>query len=105
MPGLWKNEPEIEGGKYLVLRRDGSQPEWPYFVLGARDPAAALALKAYAKEARRRGMSEKYCADVENLSEDFITFRFKHGPGDPDAPRHREDDPEIVARMGQGIPS
>ena len=31
---------EFSEGKFLVVRRDGSIPHWPHFVLGARDPAA-----------------------------------------------------------------
>src|ERR1700704_5669978 len=38
--GLWRNQEGTREGKYLVQRRDGSIPEWPYFVIGARDPAA-----------------------------------------------------------------
>ena len=38
--------------KYLVVRRDGSIPKWPAFVLGARDPCALFALRAYARKAQ-----------------------------------------------------
>lgn len=38
-------------GKYLVVRRDGTAPAWPYIVLGARDPSAPAALRAYVEHA------------------------------------------------------
>ncbi len=102
MAGLWMKDPDLKGGKFLVLRRDGTQPEWPYFVLGARDPAAARALMAYSKEARRQGMDETYCDDIRELAAVFIAYRKKHGPGDPDAPPHRKDDEAVVEKMTEG---
>ena len=36
-----------------MVRRDGTIPTWPYFVMGARDPAAAWALFAYGDQAER----------------------------------------------------
>lgn len=32
------------GKKFLVLRRDGTIPDWPWFVLGGEDPMAPGAL-------------------------------------------------------------
>lgn len=74
-------------------------PEWPYFVLGARDPAAPHAIREYAYACRDRGMDEQYCHDLLNLAEEFAAFRRVHGTGDPDAAPHREDDPEVIAKM------
>lgn len=99
MAGLWKNNPETPGGKYLVKRRDGTVPEWPYFVIGAADPVAPTALRAYADEAERLGLDPAYVADVRALAAEFEAYRAERGPGDPDAPRHRTDDPETVALM------
>ena len=48
--GLWRNNPETPEGKYLVKRRDGTIPEWPYFVMGAADGASPDALREYAKQ-------------------------------------------------------
>ena len=33
--------------KYLVVRRDGTVPRWPWFVLGGRDQAARDAMRFY----------------------------------------------------------
>jgi hypothetical protein len=38
---IWAKTDEFHEGKFLVVRRDGSVPHWPHFVLGARDPVAA----------------------------------------------------------------
>ena len=99
MAGLWRNNPDTPGGKYLVRRRDGTIPEWPYFVIGAADPAAPAALRAYAGEAERLGMDLAYVSDLLDLANQFEEYRANAGPGDPDAPRHRTDDPETVAAM------
>jgi hypothetical protein len=91
-------------GKYLVLRRDGTVPEWPNFVLGAKDPAAPVALRAYAEEARRLNMDYQYVSDLLRLADEFDAFRIE-GPGkrgDPDAPLHRKDDPRIIEAMQTG---
>jgi hypothetical protein len=88
--------------KYLVVRRDGTVPDFPYLVLGARDPAAPAALRAYADEAGRLGMDKEFCEDIRGQAADFERYRAEHGDGDPDAPQHRRDDPETVARLKAG---
>lgn len=102
MARLWKNTNGTREGKYLVQRRDGSVPEWPYFVIGASDPAAPQALYAYATRAESHGMDPEYCADIRKLAEEFEHWRAEHQDGDPDAPRHREDNPAIIALMRTG---
>lgn len=102
MAGLWRYNEETKGGKYLVLRRDGTVPEWPYMVLGAKDPAVPFALRAYADEAARRGFDPVYVADIRRMADEFYAFRAEHGEGDPDAPKHRHDDPTVVKRMLNG---
>lgn len=97
--GLWRNEPETPEGKYLVKRRDGTVVEWPNFVLGARDPAAPAALRAYADAAEKHGMAEVFVNDVRLLARQFEAYRQEHGAGDPDRGRHREDDPDTVSEM------
>lgn len=99
MAGLWSKDPSFAGGKFLVKRRDGTVPEWPYFVLGARDPAAPAALRAYAVRAEQLSMDPAYVADLYHLADQFEEFRKDWGTGDPDAPRHRTDDPETIAEM------
>jgi hypothetical protein len=88
--------------KFLVVRRDGTVPEWPYIVMGGRDPAAPAALRAYADTAHELGMDEEYVADLRGLADDFDAYRHDHGAGDPDAPPHRPDDPFVIARFGRG---
>lgn len=85
--------------KFLVRRRDGSVPPWPYFVLGAADPAAPSALRQYALNASRHGMDSEYCSQVHLLAARFDEWRKENHTGDPDAVAHRQDDPEIVAAI------
>src|SRR4051812_26870453 len=102
MAGLWRNNPETSEGKYLVKRRDGTIPSWPYFVIGGVDPAAPDALRAYADEAERLGMDPAYVADVRAMATIFEDWREECGDGNPDGPRHRIDDPATVAEMRKG---
>ena len=95
--GLWMNDPATPEGKYpVVLRRDGTALEAPYFVLVARDPCFEAAMRAYADEAERRGFDPQYVADVRAFADQAEGIRQQYGEGDPDAPRHREDDPLIL---------
>lgn len=89
--------------KYLVVRRDGTVPDFPYLVIGARDPIAPAALRAYADEAERLGIGDReWWDDIRGQAGDFERYRREHGDGDPEAPRHREDDPGIVAKFKAG---
>ena len=89
--------------KFLVQRRDGTVPEWPYIVLGARDPAVPAALRALADEYENiGGYDPEYIADIRQLAEEYGTFRDFYGSGDPDAGPHRTDDPTVVERITFG---
>lgn len=99
---LWRFGKEKPEGKYLVTRRDGTVPAWPSFVLGARDPAAPAALRAYADAAEKLNYDREYVADLRTLAVEFDAYRAQAGSGDPDAPPHRKDDPATVARMSEG---
>ncbi len=99
--GLWRKS-GIAGGKYLVQRRDGTVPDWPYFVLGSKDPAAPAALRAYADAAEKNGMDQRYVTDVRVMADEFDNYRTEQGVGDPDAAPHRQDDPGTVQRMRNG---
>lgn len=101
MARLWRNTEGTREGKYLVTRRDGTIPEWPYFVIGAADPAAPAALQAYADACEVWMMDPEYVADLRDLANAFALWRDEHGAGDPDAPRHRKDDPDTIAKMRQ----
>lgn len=105
MARLWKNVPATRGGKYLVLRRDGTIPSWPHFVLGAKDPATPVALVAYSTECRRLGFDPQFVDDTRDLADEFRQFLATYGMGDPDASPHRKDDPAIVAAMDREVPA
>lgn len=95
---LWLNNTETPEGKYpILLRRDGTPVEHPFFAMLARDPAAPAALRAYADEAERLRYDPAMIADVRELANAYEAYRINHGNGDPDAPRHRKDDPAILA--------
>jgi hypothetical protein len=98
MGGLWRKN-GIAGGKYLVTRRDGTVPEWDWFVLGSKDPAAPAGLRAYADMADVLGFDPQYVADIRQLAAEFESYHLRNGVGDPDGKPHRMDDPVTVARM------
>ena len=102
--GLWRNNPDTPEGKYLVTRRDGTIPQWPSFVLGARDPAAAFALRAYAVAAYVMGFNRQYVKDVWEAAAHFSSFREADGSSSPDSPPPKDmvDDPETVKKMKDG---
>ena len=102
MAGLFRNNEATQEGKYLVKRRDGTIPVWPSFVLGARDPAAAAALRSYSKAAKANGIDLQYCTEVMTLAAQFDEYRAVHGVGEPDTGYDLIDDPDIVAEMQQG---
>jgi len=97
MAGLWRKKDGL--GKYLIVRRDGTMPEWPSFVLGARDPHAPGALRDYADRAEKAGEDPEYVADVREMADEFEKLRAEMGPGDPSSPKHRKDDPCVLAAM------
>lgn len=101
--GVMTLDPDTPEGKYLVIRRDGTIPEWPNFILGARDPAAPAALREYAKAASAEGMSEAYVADCKTLAGEFEAFAAANGMRNPSAPRkltdRLTDNPMVLAMM------
>lgn len=102
LTGLVRDDPRTPEGKYLVKRRDGSVVEWPSFVLGARDPIAEAALRAYADEAERLGKSPGWVASLRRMADEWAAYRAERGEGDPDKGLHRIDDPATVAEMRKG---
>jgi hypothetical protein len=105
MSGLWCNREDTPEGKYLVLRRDGSVPEWPWFVLGADDPAAPAALHSYANEAQHAGMDPQYIEDIHVLAEEWAARQRQTGvvtaPYLP-PPLDMEEDPDVIEKMRLG---
>lgn len=102
MAGLWRNRKDTPEGKYLVTRRDGTTPEWSWFVLGARDPAAPAALLAYAERCESLGMDPAYVQEVRGMAVDWEQERERLGTGMPDGPPDRTDDPDVIAKMRCG---
>jgi hypothetical protein len=103
LKGLFREQPETPEGKYLVKRRDGTVVEWPSFVLGARDPHAAYALRCYASSCDRDAeIDPGFAAAVRRLADTFDKYRVQHGDGDPGAGAHRKDDPATIEEMRQG---
>lgn len=95
---LWLNDSKTPEGKYpILLRRDGTPVEHPFFAMLARDPAAPAALRAYADKAEELNYDPAMVADVRQLANNYEVYRLEHGDGDPDAPRHRKDDPVVIA--------
>lgn len=100
---VWAKTEEFSEGKFLVIRRDGTTPGWPHFVMGARDPAVPIALRAYALYSRTCGFDEAYSDSVRELADDFNAYRLSAGDGDPDARPHRVDDPVAIGMMRHEI--
>lgn len=97
---LFRDDPSTKEGKYLVKRRDGSVVEWPSFVLGARDPHAAAALRAYADSIEKDpDCHPDFPSRLRRLADEFDQYRAAHGAGDPTRGKHRKDDPATIAEM------
>lgn len=96
MSGLWREDEETPEGKYpIVLRRDGTVVTTPYFVLLERDPGFVAAMTAYADYHEREASDPAFVTDIR----DWVRHVQVEAPahGDPDAPRHRTDDPIVIA--------
>ncbi len=102
MAKLFMDTPGTEEGKYLVMRRDGTIPKWPHFVLAASDPAAPAAIRAYANVCEDQGKDPQYVACLRDLSYKFAEWLDLNGSGDPDAGPHRKDLPAVIAMMRHG---
>ena len=99
---IWTHRDDIEGGKFLVLRRDNTVFPGPHFVLGPRDPCAAIAMLAYAKAALSLRLNSEFVDSCFDHAEMMQKYRLQHGEGDPDRGPHRKDDPAIIKRMLEG---
>ena len=100
---LARHNPATKEGKYLVMRRDGTIPEWPSFVLGARDRHAAVALRAYADSiATDPDCHPDLPASIRRLADEFDQYRAERGDGDATRGIHRKDNPLVLLLMQQG---
>lgn len=104
MARLWRFNPATSEGKYLVVRRDGTIPTFEHFVLANTDEAAPAGLRGYAEACGRLGYDPEYVADLKTLADIWATaYQMGTVPkGDPDAGRHRVDDPKIIELMRKG---
>jgi hypothetical protein len=101
---LFRDFPATPEGKYLVKRRDGTVVEWPSFVLGARDPHAAAALRAYADSAAADpAIDPGFVEAVRRWADTYDRYRQEHGEGDPGRGAHRQDDAATIAEMRKGL--
>lgn len=96
---VWAKTKEFSEGKYLVVRRDGTIPPWPHFVIGADDPNAPAALRAYATQAFDNGLDPEYTASIREMASEWENRDKTHSKADPDAPPHRKDNPAIIELM------
>lgn len=98
--GLWIFDKRVPpGGKYLVLRRDGTVFPEPNFVLGARDFAAPGAMRFYAAECERMGVANpEYQEDCRRLASWMENVRRESGEGDAGKGPHRIDHPKVIAQ-------
>lgn len=104
LAGLVRDSDKTPEGKYLVKRRDGTVVEWPSFVLGARDPHAPAALRAYADSIEKDpDVHPDFPARLRRLADEFEEYRRVHGAGDPTRGIHRKDDPATIEEMRNGM--
>jgi len=102
MAKLFHHTEGYREGKFLVVRRDGTIPSWPHFVISGDDACAAVALRAYADQAERLDWDAEYVRSVRLLADEFAARRC-NPKSDPEAPPHRKDNPAIIAMMrGEG---
>lgn len=98
---IWRKTEAYSEGKYLVVRRDGTVPDWPHFVLGGDDPCVPAALRTYADEAAKQGYDPEYVQSIREQADEFETRT--GGKADPDSGPHRTDNPAVIAMMrGEG---
>ncbi len=98
---LWAKTKEFFEGKYLVVRRDGTIPQWPHFVMGGDDPCVPHALRAYATAAEIKEYDSEFVKSIRELADEW---QHKHetvgtGKADPDAPPHRKDNQAVLSLM------
>jgi hypothetical protein len=104
LTGLFRDNAKTPEGKYLVLRRDGTVPPWPSFVLGGADPHAPVALRAYADSiANDPDADTEFVARLRQWADEMDGWRREHGPGDPTRGPHRKDAPWVVELMRRGL--
>lgn len=100
---VFRERPDTPEGKYLVKRRDGTVPPWPWFVLGGADPLSPWALRFYSLLGfLMRHFTWSYVKSAWRFAAAMRRWRLEHGAGDPGMGPHRKDDPVTVAEMRRG---
>jgi hypothetical protein len=84
------------------MRRDGTVPPWPSFVLGGADPDAADTLREYARRKEARGVHPGFVAALRRWADWMDAYRAAQGDGDPEMGPHRIDDQRVVELMHLG---
>ncbi len=87
------------GKKFLVLRRDGTIPEWPWFVMGAEDPLAAGALYHYAGLCEEAGYSKEYVDMVMRAVDAMQSWAATKAMQRPDQAPPRKEDPSVLIKL------
>lgn len=96
---------KLWNGKYLVVRRDGTVPAWPSFVVGARDPGAPAALRAYVEahlahaKKNRTEPDKDYLNSVLEIAKDFEIYAELEGNGDPEAGPWRAEAHDVMTAL------
>lgn len=103
---------DAQPGKFLVIRRDGTVPDWTWCVLGAADPYAPAALRAMASEilappprdTDADRAQRAYARDLIVEADSWVAERYCRAEagkkrGDPEAGPHRVDNERILKLM------
>jgi hypothetical protein len=90
--------------KYLVVRRDGTMPQWPSFVLGAQDPASSAALRAYVHAHMEQGKQDDeklaYLQGILDEADAWDRYREEHGARQPEEVDRREESHDVMTALG-----
>jgi hypothetical protein len=103
LTGLCRDNPATPEGKYLVMRRDGTIPNWPHFVLAASDPHMPAALRAYADSIEQDpDCHPDLPKRIRQFADECEQWRKENRTGDPTRGLHRKDNPLVILLMQQG---
>lgn len=95
--------------KFVVLRADGSRPEWPDFVLNLNDEGAYIALNAYVTHyAGLKDADPEYISFLYGQLSEAEEYMEDRGWSRPDKPSKRDEDGipvnPVVAALLDGAP-
>ena len=94
---------KIWNGKYLLVRRDGTVPAWCNlaYVLGPRDPATPIALRAIANHAMEESKNPDldYVQSLLDRADECDRYREQHGAGDPKSHPWRTEAHDVMSAL------